>query len=250
MLPGLRLVLDADARQQFLGSAGWADSATRVHIRSYRATRRAVIELERGADHLFVKVVRPDRLTGLLRRYTAASAHPLIEPPLASATAGIVVFGAVAGRLLRGELRTGWDRLEVLDAFVDTLGQLSPQALHPVEAPARSLVVNLGDMLARWSNDRYRSTPHRVVGPVGRERFSIPLFVNPDPSTVVECIPACVSEDRPQRYGPVTAGDFLAGRIDEAVELQTAAIDKGGKGNREYEERLARYRAAASAAPR
>ena len=139
LLPGLRLVLDADARQQFLGSAGWADSATRVHIRSYRATRRAVIELERGADHLFVKVVRPDRLTDLLRRYTAASAHPLIEPPLASATEGIVVFGAVAGRLLRGELRTGWDRLEVLDAFVDTLGQLSPQALHPVEAPARRL---------------------------------------------------------------------------------------------------------------
>ena len=125
--PGLRLVLDADARRQLLGSVGWADSATRVRIRSYRATRRAVIEFKRGADHLFVKVVRPDRLTGLLRRYTAASAHPLIESPLASATEGIVVFGAVAGRLLRSELRTGWDRLEVLDAFVETLGQLSPK---------------------------------------------------------------------------------------------------------------------------
>ena len=97
----------------------------------------------------------------------------------------------------------------------------------PVEAPAGSLVVNLGDMLARWSNDRYRSTPHRVVGPVGRERFSIPLFVNPDPSTVVECIPACVSEDRPQRYGPVTAGDFLAGRIDGTIDPARHRLDAG-----------------------
>jgi isopenicillin N synthase-like dioxygenase len=88
----------------------------------------------------------------------------------------------------------------------------------PVTAPAGSLVINLGDMLARWTNDVYRSNPHRVVGPADGERFSIPFFVNPDPATIVECIPECVTKDRPRRYGPVTAGDFLASRIDSAAE--------------------------------
>jgi len=95
----------------------------------------------------------------------------------------------------------------------------------PVEAPAGSLVVNLGDMLARWTNDVYRSTPHRVVGSPERHRFSVPFFVNPDPDTVVKCIPACVTPDRPCRYQPVTAGEFLASRIDGSAEPYIDADD-------------------------
>lgn len=88
----------------------------------------------------------------------------------------------------------------------------------PVEALAGSLIINLGDMLARWSNDVYRSTPHRVVGPASGDRLSIPFFINPDPSTIIECIPTCVTSDRPCRYEPVRAGDFLASRIDGSTE--------------------------------
>jgi isopenicillin N synthase-like dioxygenase len=88
----------------------------------------------------------------------------------------------------------------------------------PVDAPAGSLVVNLGDMLARWTNDRYVSTPHRVVSS-GEERWSVPLFVNPDPDTLIECIPSCVTPERPCRYSPITAGEFLQARIDDRITL-------------------------------
>ena len=91
-------------------------------------------------------------------------------------------------------------------------------AWTPVAAPGGSVIVQLGDMLARWTNDRYRSTPHRVVGSSGADRFSIPFFVNPDPHTVVSTIPSCVTADRPERYEPTTAGEFLISRIDGPTE--------------------------------
>jgi isopenicillin N synthase-like dioxygenase len=101
----------------------------------------------------------------------------------------------------------------------DGVGGLEVQPLggdwQRVVAPAGSLVVNLGDMLARWTNDHYVSTPHRVTAPVERDRFSVPFFVNPDRDTIVSCVPSCVDEARPCRYPPVTASEFLAQRIDQ-----------------------------------
>ncbi len=88
----------------------------------------------------------------------------------------------------------------------------------PVEAPAGALVVNIGDMLARWTNDLYRSTPHRVVASPNQHRISVPYFVNPAASTMVTCIPSCATADRPMRYEPILAGDYLAARIDGTIE--------------------------------
>jgi isopenicillin N synthase-like dioxygenase len=82
-----------------------------------------------------------------------------------------------------------------------------------VSAPPGSLVVNLGDMLARWTNDHYVSTPHRVSAPRASDRFSVPFFVNPDPATVVSCLPSCVDAEHPCKYPAVTASEFLAERI-------------------------------------
>lgn len=73
-----------------------------------------------------------------------------------------------------------------------------------------TFVVNVGDMMARWSNDLYRSTRHRVLNRSGGDRYSIAFFCDPSYHTRVECLPSCTGPDRPPRYAPTTCGEHLA----------------------------------------
>lgn len=75
-------------------------------------------------------------------------------------------------------------------------------------------VCNIGDCLMRWTNDTYVSTPHRVVNPAGRERYSVAFFLDPNPDAVVECLPTCATPDRPAKYPPVTGADYLESRLN------------------------------------
>jgi isopenicillin N synthase-like dioxygenase len=85
-----------------------------------------------------------------------------------------------------------------------------------VDAPyiEGTFVVNIGDMLARWSNDLFVSTPHRVVNASGQERFSIPVFYDPDFDTEVACLPNCASPDNPAKYEPIIAGKYITAKYD------------------------------------
>jgi isopenicillin N synthase-like dioxygenase len=82
-----------------------------------------------------------------------------------------------------------------------------------VEVPPDALIVNLGDSLQHWTNDRWVSTVHRVV-PHDADRLSIPFFHGPNSDALISCIPSCASADNPPRHEPVRAGDFVAARID------------------------------------
>ncbi len=81
---------------------------------------------------------------------------------------------------------------------------------HPLPG---TLVVNVGDLLHRWSNDKFLSNPHRVINASGKERFSVPVFVDPNWDTAIE--PITANEEEP-RYPPVTCGDYIRGRYEQS----------------------------------
>jgi isopenicillin N synthase-like dioxygenase len=86
-----------------------------------------------------------------------------------------------------------------------------------------TLVINIGDLFQRWTNDIYRSNLHRVVNRTGKERYSIPTFFNLDYYTEVSCLPTCQSADNPPRYQPIKSGDYLLSRFRDVQKYRGAA---------------------------
>ncbi|XP_071919495.1 azadirone synthase LFS-like isoform X2 [Coffea arabica] len=75
-----------------------------------------------------------------------------------------------------------------------------------------AFIVNIADMMERWTNCLFRSTFHRVL-PTGRERYSAAFFLDGNPDCMVECLKSCCSESRPPRYPPIRIGDHLQQRF-------------------------------------
>ncbi|RAL17214.1 isopenicillin N synthase family dioxygenase [Aspergillus homomorphus CBS 101889] len=126
-------------------------------------------------------------------------------------------------QVARCPAHTDWSSITIL--FQDDCGGLEvedisrPDNFVPAAPVKNAIVMNVGDLLQRWSNDRLRSTNHRVRLPqlsdrfegssrMTRERFSIPYFMAPDPDSVIGCIPSCMSEQNPAKYEPITQAGY------------------------------------------
>jgi isopenicillin N synthase-like dioxygenase len=88
-----------------------------------------------------------------------------------------------------------------------------------ITAPEGCIVVNVGDMLQRLTNNKLKSTTHRVVNPPREKwhtsRFSIPFFMHPRSEMRLDCLPSCVTTKNPIGYTPISAGEYLNERLIE-----------------------------------
>lgn len=79
---------------------------------------------------------------------------------------------------------------------------------RPRKVPG-AIHVNIGQFLERWSNERFIATPHRVAIPKTQDRYTVPVFVNPDFEPIAECLPTCHGPDNPPKYPSESYWDFF-----------------------------------------
>ncbi|GMQ07193.1 hypothetical protein CsSME_00051492 [Camellia sinensis var. sinensis] len=93
-----------------------------------------------------------------------------------------------------------------------------PQKWEFVAPLKGAFIVNLGDMLERWSNCIFRSTLHRVLGN-GQERYSIAYFVQPSHDCLVECLPTCQSQENPPKFPPIKCETYILQRYKDTYAV-------------------------------
>ena len=81
-----------------------------------------------------------------------------------------------------------------------------------------AFIINLGDLIGRWTNDLYRSTLHRVVNKSGVDRYSVPFFYSGNPEYTVGCIPTCLAEGETPRYPSVTVDQHIRNRYKQSYD--------------------------------
>ena len=136
----------------------------------------------------------------------------LLHYPPQPANAGLDARGAGA--------HTDWGAITIL--LQDDVGGLQVKDGDGwIDAPLLpgAFIINLGDLMPRWTNGLYRSTVHRVINRSGRERYSVPFFFDGRGDYVSEIVPTCLKPGEAPRFAPLSVNDHMA----EMVRLTRAA---------------------------
>jgi isopenicillin N synthase-like dioxygenase len=93
-------------------------------------------------------------------------------------------------------------------------------------------VINIGDLMARWTNDCWVSTIHRVANPArerrrGSRRQSIAFFHQPNYDAEIRCIESCLGPERPAKYAPITSGDYLMMTPMQTMKMAKDVVPAG-----------------------
>lgn len=166
------------------------------------------------------------RLFALALELPAEFFDPLITHSPSALRA--VNYPATTAPLAPGQLRAGahtdYGLLTILRQ--DAVGGLEVADADgewvPVPSIADAYVINIGDLMARWTNDRWRSTLHRVVTPAdgtdaAARRQSVPFFYNANYDAEVACLPSCLAVGETPKYETVMAGPHLMGKFRRAT---------------------------------
>ena len=146
----------------------------------------------------------------------------------------MIRYPAVKQPPLPGQLRAGTHTDYGIMTFVrgdDTPGGLQVKHRNggwiDVHIPPNEFVCNIGDLMMRWSNDRWVSTLHRVAlpppGAAPSDRISLVFFTNPNPDAVIRCIDSCVKAGETAKYPPVTTAEHYLGKLMKAGHSQLDA---------------------------
>jgi isopenicillin N synthase-like dioxygenase len=95
---------------------------------------------------------------------------------------------------------------------------------HEVPPSPGGFVINVGDLMSRWTNGRWRSTLHRVVNPPreltgSTQRLSMVTFYSPNEESEIACLPSCATSTNPPRWPPVKAGEYILAKIAKSMDL-------------------------------
>ena len=116
---------------------------------------------------------------------------------------------------------TDYECFTILDQSAPGL-QVQNTLRQWVEAPPipGAFIINIGDVMARWTNDIFTSTVHRVINTTGQKRFALSFFFGANYDAVISCLESCQSEERPSRYSPITAGECTVENINAAYSYR------------------------------
>lgn len=176
---------------------------------------KAYGELEETGKHMLRAI---STFLGLDTNYFDAKIHngnsilrPIHYPPITSEPKSAVRAGQHEDiNLITLLIGASAEGLEVLNKQNEWVA---------VTALPDHIVVNVGDMLQRLTNNRLKSTTHRVVNPPrekwGDSRFSIPFFLHPRSEMRLDCLPSCIEDGAAANYPPISAGEYLDERLAE-----------------------------------